>query len=182
MIAGLASTLPQSLTSGLVRQGVPHGVAAHVGSLPPVSSLFAAVLGVNPIEHLLSTAGVLTSLPAAAQRVLTGREFFPQLISAPFHHGLTVVFAVAAGLAALAAVASLLRGGRYVHPELKPEHPTTSNNTKTNNTRSTRTSTTTQRTAKEEHDGPDHPGRPAGPGRDRPAERDRRPAGDSSPR
>jgi hypothetical protein len=183
MIAGLASTLPQSLTSGLVRQGVPHGVAAHVGSLPPVSSLFAAVLGVNPIEHLLSTAGVLASLPAAAQRVLTGREFFPELISAPFHHGLTVVFAVAAGLAALAAVASLLRGGRYVHPELKPEHSTTSSNsTKTNNTRSTRTSTATQRTAKEEHDGPDHPGRPAGPGRDRPAERDRRPAGDSSPR
>jgi hypothetical protein len=161
-------------------------VAAHVGSLPPVSSLFAAVLGVNPIEHLLSTAGVLASLPAAAQRALTGREFFPQLISAPFHHGLTVVFAVAAGLAALAALASLLRGGRYVHPELKPGHPTTSNNnTKTNNTRSTRstrTSTVTQRTAKEEHDGPDHPGRPAGPGRDRPAERDRRPAGNSSPR
>ena len=177
MIAGLASTLPQSLTSGLVRQGVPHGVAAHVGSLPPVSSLFAAVLGVNPIEHLLSTAGVLASLPAAAQRVLTGREFFPELISAPFHHGLTVVFAVAAGLAALAAVASLLRGGRYVHPELRSEHSTTSNNI-----RRTRTSTATRRTAKEEHDGPDHPGRPARPGRDRPAERDRRPAGDSSPR
>jgi hypothetical protein len=173
MIAGLASTLPQSLTSGLVRQGVPPGVAAHVGSLPPVSSLFAAVLGVNPIEHLLSTAGVLASLPAAAQRVLTGREFFPELISAPFHHGLTVVFAVAAGLAALAAVASLLRGGRYVHPELKPEHSTS---------RSTRTSTATQRTAKEEHDGPDHHGRQSRPGRDRPAERAHCPTGDTAPR
>jgi hypothetical protein len=199
MIAGLASTLPQSLTSGLVRQGVPHGVAAHVGSLPPVSSLFAAVLGVNPIEHLLSTAGALASLPAAAQRVLTGREFFPQLISAPFHHGLTVVFAVAAGLAALAAVASLLRGGRYVHPELESERPATTSSTAgaTGTTSSNGATITTSggsngvttsggsndnTNAKEEHDGPDHPGRPAGPGRDRPAERDHRPARDSSPR
>jgi hypothetical protein len=167
MIAGLTSTLPQSLTSGLVRQGVPHGAAAHIGSLPPVSSLFAAVLGVNPVEHLLSMAGVLASLPAAAQRVLTGREFFPQLISAPFHHGLAVVFAVAAGLAALAAVASLMRGGRYVHPELKPGRITTSNN---------------QHTAKEEHDGPDHHGRQSRPGRDRPAERAHCPTGDTAPR
>jgi hypothetical protein len=46
---------------------------------------------------------------------LTGRAFFPDLISAPFHHGLTVVFAVATALAAVAAVASLLRGARQSH-------------------------------------------------------------------
>jgi MFS family permease len=113
MIAGLASTLPQTLTSGLQRQGVPDQVAAHIGSLPPVSSLFAAVLGVNPVHHLLAATGVLARLPAQAQQMLTGREFFPQLISAPFHHGLTIVFAVAAALAALAGAASLLRGGHY---------------------------------------------------------------------
>jgi MFS family permease len=116
MIAGLASTLPQTLTRGLRRYGVPHQVAAHIGSLPPVSSLFAAVLGVNPIHHLLAAANVLATLPGPAQQILTGREFFPQLISAPFHHGLTIVFAVAAALAALAGAASLLRGGRYQPP------------------------------------------------------------------
>src|SRR5689334_3391790 len=87
-----------------------------IGSLPPVSSLFAAVLGVNPIHHLLAAANVLATLPGPAQQILTGREFFPQLISAPFHHGLTIVFAVAAALAALAGAASLLRGGRYQPP------------------------------------------------------------------
>ncbi len=112
-----------NITRGLARYGVPHSVAAHAGSLPPVSSLFAAVLGVNPIQHLLTAAGVLASLPADTRRVLTGREFFPQLISQPFHNGLTVVFAVAAGLAAVAGVTSLLRGGRYVHPELPPGTP-----------------------------------------------------------
>jgi MFS family permease len=116
MIAGLASTLPKTLTSGLQSQGVAHSLAQQIGSLPPVSSLFAAVLGVNPVEHLLTSAHALSSLSAEHQRALTGREFFPDLISAPFHHGLTVVFAVAAGLSVLAAFASLLRGGRYVPP------------------------------------------------------------------
>jgi type IV secretory pathway VirB2 component (pilin) len=96
----------------LQQQGVPYGVAHHVAALPPVSSLFAAVLVVNPLQHLLAPSGVLSSLSAAQQQALMGREFFPNLISGPFHDGLVVVFAVAAGLAALAAVASLLRGGR----------------------------------------------------------------------
>jgi len=123
MIAGLASTLPQTLASGLQRHGVPHQVAAHIAALPPVSSLFAAVLGVNPVQHLLAAANVLAGLPVRAQQTLTGREFFPQLISAPFHHGLVIVFAVAAGLAALAGAASLLRGGRYQPPGSPPRVP-----------------------------------------------------------
>jgi MFS family permease len=116
MIAGLASSLPTTLTSGLQRQGVPHAIAHNVATLPPVSSLFAAILGVNPLGHLLAVSHVLATLPAAAQRVITGREFFPDLISGPFHDGLVVVFAVAAGLSVLAGLASLMRGGRYVDP------------------------------------------------------------------
>ena len=91
-------------------------------TLPPVSSLFAAVLGVNPLQHLLAASRVLSTLPAAAQRTITGRQFFPDLISGPFHHGLVVVFAVAAALAALAAVASLLRGtGPGEQPSAAPQ-------------------------------------------------------------
>jgi len=123
MIAGLASTLPTTLTSGLQRQGVPLHVAHQIGTLPPVSSLFASVLGVNPIGHLLSSMGVLSSLPATSQRILTGRAFFPDLISGPFHHGLVIVFAVAAGLAALAGLASLMRGGRYADAGTPAEPP-----------------------------------------------------------
>jgi len=92
-------------------------VARHIGALPPVSSLFAALLGVNPVRHLLALNGALAALPASARQTLTGREFFPSLISAPFHQGLAIVFATGAGLALLASIASLLRGGRYIHPE-----------------------------------------------------------------
>lgn len=111
-------TLPKSLTSGLQRQGVSYATAHHVGTLPPVSSLFASVLGVNPIRHLLSASHALSTLPISAQRTLTGREFFPHLISGPFHHGLVVVFTFATCLSVLAAIASLLRGGRDRRPGL----------------------------------------------------------------
>jgi MFS family permease len=123
MIAGLASSLPRALTSGLQHQGVPHGIAHQVGALPPVSSLFAAVLGVNPVQHVLTSKGALSSLPAANQRILTGREFFPDLISGPFHQGLAVVFGVAAALSLIAALASLLRGGRYIPAAAADEMP-----------------------------------------------------------
>ena len=114
MVMGLSSHLPAALSSGLQQHGVSAQAAAQVTSLPPVSSLFAAMLGVNPIQHLLSTNGVLSTLSPANQQVLTGREFFPNLLSGPFHQGLVVVFAVAAGLGLLAALASLLRGKRQI--------------------------------------------------------------------
>jgi hypothetical protein len=94
-----------------------HAIAHQIGSLPPVSSLFAAVLGVNPVQHVLASTGTLATLPVSSRQVLTGRAFFPHLISLPFQHRLMVVLAVATGLSVVAAVASLLRGGRYVHSE-----------------------------------------------------------------
>jgi MFS family permease len=109
MIAGLASTLPTTLANGLQSHGVPSAVADRVATLPPVSSLFAAFLGINPVQHLLGPTGTLASLPAASRQVLTGREFFPDLIAGPFHHGLLIVFSVAAALSLVAALASLLR-------------------------------------------------------------------------
>jgi hypothetical protein len=78
------------------------------------------VLGVNPVQHVLAARGALSSLSAAHQRVLTGRQFFPELISGPFHQGLSVVLAVATALAAIAALASLLRGRRPAAPTPNP--------------------------------------------------------------
>ncbi|HEX4831389.1 MAG TPA: MFS transporter [Trebonia sp.] len=109
MIIGLSNSLPSTLSNGLTKLGVPAGVAHNVATLPPVSSLFASVLGVNPIQHLLAPSGVLQRLPAASQAQLTGRSFFPSLLTGPFHSGLIVVFSVSAALSVLAGLASLLR-------------------------------------------------------------------------
>ena len=117
MIAGLAATLPTTLTRGLAAQGVPHALAHQIGQLPPVGSLFAAFLGYNPVHALLAPTGALARLPASHVATLTGRTFFPQLISQPFHHGLVIVFVMAMTVLVLAAAVSLLRGGRFVHDE-----------------------------------------------------------------
>ena len=43
---------------------------------------------------------------------LTGRQFFPHLITGPFHDGLTVVFGLAIVMGLVAAAASLVRNRR----------------------------------------------------------------------
>ena len=87
------------MSSGLQAQGVSASVASDVANLPPVGSLFAAFLGYNPLASLLGPSGVLTHLPAANAATLTGKQFFPHLISGPFHQGLVVVFLAAAVMA-----------------------------------------------------------------------------------
>nr|WP_229848576.1 MFS transporter [Kitasatospora griseola] len=109
MVAGLAGSLPGTLSSGLTAQGVSPADAHAVAGLPPVGTLFAAFLGYNPIRELLGPH-VLSTLPASNAQTLTGREFFPHLISGPFHDGLMVVFSLAIAMSLVAAVASLLRG------------------------------------------------------------------------
>jgi len=120
MVSGLASSLPGTLSKGLQAHGVPAGAADQAASLPPVSTLFATFLGNNPIQHLLASNGVLDQLSAAQRAVLTGHSFFPRLVSGPFHHGLTIVFGVAAGMALVSAIASALRGGHRSEPGPEP--------------------------------------------------------------
>ena len=108
MVAGLANSLPGTLSSGLVAQGVPAQTAGAIAQLPPVGTLFAAFLGYNPIGQLLGPT-VLGALPAANAANLTGLEFFPRLIAEPFHDGLIIVFWMAIAMAVVGALASLLR-------------------------------------------------------------------------
>jgi MFS family permease len=117
IILGLASSLPSALGHGLVAQGVPRADAARVAALPPVAIMFAALLGYNPVQAMLGN--VVSKLPASHAAYLTGHTFFPSLISSPFQHGLDIAFDFAMAACLIAAVASLLRGRRYVHDELR---------------------------------------------------------------
>ncbi len=116
MILGLASALPETLTAGLHSHGVGAAAAHRVGGSPPVSVLFAAFLGYNPIEHLVGPHA-LTLLSPENRAALTGRAFFPHLISGPFSAGLHKAFGFAIVACLAAAAASSLRGGRYRHGE-----------------------------------------------------------------
>jgi MFS family permease len=116
MIVGFSASLPDTLNHGLVQQGVPADVANHVAHLPPVSMLFAAFLGYNPIQNLVGP-DVLAGLSAHQQAVLTSREFFPTMISGPFQTGLRAALDLAIVVSLLAAAASWVRGGKYEYVE-----------------------------------------------------------------
>ncbi|HUC36176.1 MAG TPA: MFS transporter [Acidimicrobiales bacterium] len=120
MIVGLSSSLPAALYHGLVSQGVPLEAAGKAAHLPPISTLFAAFLGYNPVQHLVGPS-VIAHLPAHSRALLSGRAFFPGLISVPFRDGLheALDFAVVACL--ISAWTSWMRGGKYVYSE--PEMP-----------------------------------------------------------
>lgn len=122
VIVGLSGTLSTSLEHGLLLHGVPRAAAIRAASLPPVSTLFAAFLGYNPMVHLLGahTLGLLSKKSAAE---LVGRSFFPHLISAPFGAGLHAAFDFSIGCCLIAAAASWSRGKRYVHQSKKAPAP-----------------------------------------------------------
>jgi MFS family permease len=111
MVAGLSSKLPGTLSSGLTAQGIPAAAAHTISHLPPIGVLFAAFLGYNPIQQLLGPH-LLGNLPAGHAAYVTGRQFFPHLITGPFHDGLGVAFAFAIAASLIAVVASLLTGRR----------------------------------------------------------------------
>jgi MFS family permease len=110
MVAGLSSKLPSALSGGLIGQGIPASAAHQISHLPPIGVLFAAFLGYNPMKQLLGP--LLNHLPAGHAAYVTGREFFPHLITSPFHDGLGVAFAFAIAANVIAAFASLLTGRR----------------------------------------------------------------------
>jgi MFS family permease len=114
MLVGLAATLPQAMEAGLLGQGVPAAVAHQAASAPPVASLFAAFLGYNPMGELIPP-GVLATLSPASVAVITGKTFFPQLMSASFMHGLKFAFTFSMVLYLISALASWLGGGKFVH-------------------------------------------------------------------
>jgi MFS family permease len=116
MVVGLSSSLPKSMTSGLVANGVPVATAQHIAEAPPVGSLFAAFLGYNPMAKLVP-ADTLAKLTPQQSATITGKEFFPKLISAPFMDGLRIAFTASLIMCLVAAVASWMRGKKYVHDD-----------------------------------------------------------------
>jgi MFS family permease len=116
MVVGLNASMPAALYSGLVQNGIPAQIAHQVASAPPVGYLFASFLGYNPLGTVIP-AKVLNSLPAQQVAMITSRAFFPQLIDTAFHRGLVEVLIFSIIMCLVGAVASWVRGGKYVYHE-----------------------------------------------------------------
>jgi hypothetical protein len=115
MIVGLNQTVPSTMYNGLTSNGVPAPIAHHLAGLPPISYLFASFLGYNPLGALLGP--VLKTLTPDQAANLTSHTYFPSLISGPFQHGLVLVLSFSIVASLVAAAASYMRGGRFVHDE-----------------------------------------------------------------
>lgn len=116
MIVGLTNSLPKALFDGLTAHGVSSWQAHQISTLPAVGSLFSSFLGYNPLQSLLGSQAI-THVTNAQWDTLTGKHFFPNLISSPFHHGLIIVFSLAIAMSVVGALFSAFRGTRYVHEE-----------------------------------------------------------------
>jgi EmrB/QacA subfamily drug resistance transporter len=127
MAIGLASRLPNAMSSGLTKAGVTPDAAHQIAHTPPVGTLFAAFLGDNPIQQLMKQVDPQQLRPGSGVDVgtLTGKTFFPQLISDAFKHGLVIAFVASTIMLLIAAGASLMRGERYVHVDEAVEEPVT---------------------------------------------------------
>jgi len=108
MVAGLSSRLPSAMFGGLTAQGVPASAAGSISHLPPIGVLFAAFLGYNPMQQLLGP--LLIHLSPAHAAYVIGRQFFPSLITGPFHDGIGIAFGFAIAACVVAAVASAFTG------------------------------------------------------------------------
>jgi MFS family permease len=120
MVAGLVASVPVTMSAGLIAHHVPAQVASKLAVLPPTGYLFAAFLGFNPLQSLLGP--LLHTLPHADAAVLVGKQFFPRLIAAPFSGALRDVLVFSSVMCTVAALASWLRGGKFVHEEATHAH------------------------------------------------------------
>jgi len=121
MVVGLTANVPAAMFGGLTAHHVPAQVAAPLSHMPPTGYLFAAFLGFNPLKELLGTH-VLGALPLTDVHTLMSKEFFPSLIAGPFKDGIVDVLIFAAAMCLMAALASWLRGGKFVHEEALAVH------------------------------------------------------------
>ncbi len=117
IITGLSSSLPAALSNAMASAGVPQ-LANSFTSISPTSALFSAFLGYNPMQSILALpqlSSVVTQIPQLTLTFLEGQTFFPNAIAPAFLSALDVSFYIGAALSIAAAVASLLRGKRYMY-------------------------------------------------------------------
>jgi len=123
VLVGLANGLSGSVTNALAAAGAtgPAAPAAaalsHMVASDPTGALFGAFLGQNPMRLYIGylPPSLQSLLPGPVVTTLTSKQFFPNAVAPAFLQGIDLAFEISAGLTALAAVVSLMRGGRYVH-------------------------------------------------------------------
>ena len=120
VIASLSQNLGPALQSGASQAGLSPALAHGIASLPPGAAIFAAMLGYDPISHLISASSLATLPPAIAARI-SDPHFFASLLAQPFVDGIRVALLACVAMCVLAGLTSALRGsGRKGRHAIEP--------------------------------------------------------------
>lgn len=122
----LTSNLPGAFTTALGKAGAPELIPFFI-KIPPTSALFSAFLGYNPVSTILGffPSTFTTSVIGHSTLVyLEGKTWFPHALAGAFMGALRMSFYLGAGIFALAAVLSVLRGKKFIYsePQSVPEN------------------------------------------------------------
>ena len=108
VIASLSHNLGPALETGTAQAGLPPVLAQGIASLPPGAAIFSAMLGYDPISHLIP-ASILASLSPAVVAHVTDPHFFAGLLAQPFVDGIRVAMLACVAMCVLAGLVSALR-------------------------------------------------------------------------
>jgi MFS family permease len=117
ILVGSATALSTSISSALIKVGVPSDVVSELTRIPPAYALFAAFMGYDPMKFLMSQAGV--DLPGSVYAAVTKPTFFPSAIAPAMATGFIYAYHIAAIMAFTAAVFSYLRGREHIVHQVK---------------------------------------------------------------
>jgi MFS family permease len=109
VITSLSQSLGPHLVAGAANAGLSPEIAQIIGRVPPGAAIFAAMLGYNPVTHLLP-AYMLASLPPGVAAQVGDPRFFAGLLAQPFVAGIRIALGVCVGMCVLAGAASAMRG------------------------------------------------------------------------
>jgi MFS family permease len=120
VVATLGTSLPSAMSTALTTAGASQ-LAPYLSSIPPTIALFAAFLGYNPMHEMITRLPTLAGAHLSTQAVstITSATWFPDAIAQSFMGALHLALYLNAGLAIVAALASLMRGKKleYEHNE-----------------------------------------------------------------
>ena len=111
VVAALGSSLPGAMSTALTNAGAQQ-LAPYFANIPPTVALFAAFLGYNPMHEMITRLPTIAGAHLSAQAVstITSTTWFPNVIAQSFMGALHLALYLNAGLAIVAALASLMRG------------------------------------------------------------------------
>jgi MFS family permease len=109
LIVAMTSVLPHTLFTGLNRAGVNFQVAKSLSSLPPTDAIFSALLGINPIEEIITLLHLGSQISPSAFATITKATWFPGVFAPAFMSSIRKVFYVALTITLIGALISYMR-------------------------------------------------------------------------